>query len=123
MYATFNGYLAKDAELKQSKNGKDYLTFSVANNVGFGDNKKVNWINCSDFKQSAMKLSEYLKKGTHVLVNGTVSLNEYENQHGVTVKFLNCVCSDIRLLSSKKDSEQSEAPNNSVTISEDEIPF
>jgi len=88
---TVIGCLGNDAEVKQSKDGNSYISFSVAVNSGYKD-KNGNWINSTTwanvtyFKES--KVVEYLKKGKLVYVKGKVKWeinfsngNEYLNTY------------------------------------------
>jgi single-strand DNA-binding protein len=129
---SFVGRLGKDAEFKSGK-GTDYLTFSVAEDVGFGDNKKTQWINCVVFGKSAQGLSKLLVKGQEVYVTGSLELEEYTNKNGETKQNLKVVASNTKLIGEWKSKENapSEAPkiNQKVldapypTLDEDDIPF
>lgn len=128
MYATFLGYLGKDAEVSFTQNQKSMLKFSVAETIGYGDKKKTQWINCVDFRAaSAEKLKDYLLKGTLVMVVGEVSENEYTNKDGITNKSLQCVVSNIRLAGGKKDdapaAKKTETKAADQTFEDEDIPF
>lgn len=60
-------------ELRVSKNGKDWLTF----NIGVGDGDNVQWAKIVVFGEAAQKLSQRLKKGSRVYIEGKISLNEW----------------------------------------------
>ena len=77
------GNLTKDADLKYTQNDKAYSKFSIANNEGFGDNKKTNFFNCTLFGKSAENLNRFLVKGQKVLVTGRVDLGKYTDKEGV----------------------------------------
>ena len=70
------GNLTKDADLKYTQNDKAYSKFSIANNEGFGENKKTNFFNCTLFGKSAENLNRFLVKGQKVLVTGRVDLGK-----------------------------------------------
>lgn len=124
MYCTFNGNLGRDAQVKTTKTGVTILSFTVANTTGFGDSKKTTWINCTDFRSSsAEKLLQYLKKGQSVLINGVASLNEYQRDDGSNSTSLQCIVSDIKLLSSKKSEESKTQENKSTTTIIDDDDF
>lgn len=125
MQATIIGNLGKDSEVTTTKNGKTFLKFSIADTVGFGENKKTQWVNCTDFRQSSVdKLKQYLLKGTKVVVFGEVSLNEYETNDGVTKTSLQCVVNNIVLVgSSNKETSAPSKKDNSTNFADDDIPF
>lgn len=73
------GRLGQDAKLA-SPNGKDVCNFSVAVDQGYGQNKTTNWWRCALWGRRAVKLAEYLTKGTSVAVSGQFSLGEYDGK-------------------------------------------
>ena len=77
------GNLTKDADLKYTQNDKAYSKFSIANNEGFGENKKTNFFNCTLFGKSAENLNRFLVKGQKVLITGRVDLGKYTDKEGV----------------------------------------
>ena len=77
------GNLTKDADLKYTPNDKAYSKFSIANNEGFGDNKKTNFFNCTLFGKSAENLNRFLVKGQKVLITGRVDLGKYTDKEGI----------------------------------------
>ena len=82
---TFSGYIGQDIKIIPTSTGKVFGTFSVANKVGFGQNKTTNWFNCKLWGERANKLQPYLKKGTSVIISGELVLREYEKD-GVKMK-------------------------------------
>ena len=75
--------ITKDAELRYTQNDKAYSKFSIANNEGFGENKKTNFFNCTLFGKSAENLNRFLVKGQKVLVTGRVDLGKYTDKEGI----------------------------------------
>ena len=72
-----NGNLVKDMEVKDT--GKCLVgNFTIANNVGFGEDQKTNFINCVLFGDRVESLVEYLVKGCKVLVEGELAIEQYE---------------------------------------------
>lgn len=121
MQATIIGNLGKDSEVVTTKSGKSFLKFSIADTVGYGENKKTQWVTCSDFRQvSVEKLKEYLTKGTKVVVFGEVSLHEYETNDGVSKTILQCVVNNVVLVGSKPTAEKK---SNSTSFDDDDTPF
>ena len=75
--------MTKDADLKYTQNDKAYSKFSIANNEGFGENKKTNFFNCTLFGKSAENLNRFLVKGQKVLITGRVELGKYTDKEGI----------------------------------------
>lgn len=67
---TIAGRIGKDAELRRTPAGKSVASFSVAVDVGWGDNKKTQWIDCALWGERGEKLAQYLTKGSNVTVRG-----------------------------------------------------
>lgn len=77
--AHFIGNLGKDAEIKQTKTGKEYISFTVAVNDKNGGEKETTWI--SVFAEMRFqKLVEYLKKGKSVQIIGQLRTSAYINK-------------------------------------------
>ena len=87
---TILGKLGGDVELKDV-NGTALAKFSVAQNVGFGDKKSVNWFNVSIWGgQAKSNFVDYLKKGQMVQVVGELSTREYNGKTYMEVRSYSC---------------------------------
>lgn len=93
------GFIVADSEVRYAQDGRAILSFRIANDVGFGDKKHTNWVNCYVFgKMAEGWLKDQLKKGVKVIVNGSLiikmaekdgksylkvsmSINNYDNIH------------------------------------------
>lgn len=79
---TFTGRLGADGELRTTQSGEKVLGFRVANDVGFGERKTTQWVDCSIWGRRAESLAPHLTKGKQVVVSGEVTLREYEKRDG-----------------------------------------
>lgn len=79
---TFTGRLGADAELRTTQSGEKVLGLRVANDVGFGERKTTQWVDCSIWGRRAEALAPHLTKGKQVVVSGEVTLREYEKRDG-----------------------------------------
>ena len=81
----FAGRLGKDAELR-SVNGREGATpvanFSIAVDVGWGQNKETLWVECALWGKRAESLSRFLVKGKQVTVSGDLGLRQWEGKEG-----------------------------------------
>ena len=79
---TLIGRLTKDAELKTFDSGFGVLNFTVATNRSYKKNdqwvEEASYIDCKYFSKGASKLSEYVKKGTQVAVEGSLIQESWE---------------------------------------------
>ena len=103
------GRLVRDASIKFTANGSPVLGFSVACDVGFGDNKHPVYLGCSLWGKRAESLDPYLKKGTPVTIIGDADLRTWEQgeKHGaeITVNI-----KEVVMHGSKGDNPQSAPP-------------
>lgn len=102
---SFTGTVVRDAEVKDIASGK-ILSVTVANNVGYGDKQKANFVRVNVFgKRAEGQLSTFLKKGQQVFVSGELTLNQYETKDGKTGANLELVASIVDLIGGKSQAE------------------
>ena len=77
------GNITRDADLRYTQNDKAYSKFCIANNEGYGDNKKTNFFNCTLWGKSAENLNRFLVKGQKVLITGKIELGKYTDKEGI----------------------------------------
>ena len=114
------GNITKDAELRYTANDKAYSKFSIANNEGYGDNKKTNFFNCTLWGKSAENLNRFLTKGQKVLITGKVEINDYKDREGVERKIIDINVDSfggVELLGNK--TQQESGTNNDTSNNSD----
>ena len=121
------GRLTRDAELRYIPNGTPVLSFSVANNTGFGDNEKTQFFDCSLFgKRAEGKLKEFMKKGKQVLVEGEVSIKTYKKQDGSNGASLNVLVGNVELIGGNSPAESggdyAQSPQNAPSPKAEYMP-
>jgi single stranded DNA-binding protein len=80
---TIEGNLGRDAEVKTiGQQNIQCVTFNIAGNMARNGSQQENtvWFQCNMFRN--VKIVEYLKKGTRVLVSGQLEINS--GQEGKT---------------------------------------
>jgi len=98
----------------------------VANNTGFGEKQKTHYFDCSMFgKRAEGKLKDYMLKGQQVVVEGEVSLNQYEKKDGTGGASLNVFVNNVELMgSSQQTGSQPSAPTpDKSPLEDDDLPF
>lgn len=86
-YTVFKGNLGADAELKTSKAGTPYLSFTVANSTsrkldnGEWETTNTTWKRVTTW-DNLDALTPHLKKGAAVLVEGTEELRTWQKEDG-----------------------------------------
>jgi single-strand DNA-binding protein len=76
--AAFFGNLGRDAELKTSRAGKQYLRL----NMRVGEGEAVQWVNVTAFDESAIEAADKFTKGARVYCEGRLSLDEWTANDG-----------------------------------------
>ena len=99
------GNSQKDVELETSKNGIKFAKFGLAVKRRSGD--KVDWFECVCYNKLAENVaSVYVKKGTKVVVSGSMESNEFTKADGSKSKSWFVNVADLEVLSSKKDESE-----------------
>jgi len=111
---TFTGRIGKDAETRFTPSQKAITSFSLAVDIGWGDNKKTLWLRCNGWGDRFTKLSEYLTKGQQVGVCGEVSLNEWDGDKGKMTS-LELNVREIELLGGKSESRSESGTKSEQT--------
>ena len=79
--AILGGRLTSDPELKQTPQGISVCTFSVAVNRK-GKDAQADFINCQAWRGTAEFVSKFFKKGSSILVVGSIQTRSWEDQNG-----------------------------------------
>lgn len=75
--------VSQDATVNYLPSGQAVLNVSVANNTGFGDKQKTNWIRVVLWgKRAEGTLAGYLRKGQAVFISGELNVNEFTKNDG-----------------------------------------
>ena len=99
------GNLTKDMEVEITSNDKIHGKISIANNVGYGENQKTNFLMCDLYGQRVDTLSKYLVKGAKVLINGQLNVANIEKEDGWKT-YVNVYVEDIELLKFVDDEKE-----------------
>jgi len=94
------GYLGKDA-VQREANGKSVLSFRVAHTERFKNQQGVQqerttWVDCALWERDT--LAPYLTQGTQVYVEGSPSVDAYNNSAGELVGQLRLRVMNLQLL-------------------------
>ena len=104
-----SGNLTKDMEVNVTK--KDILVgkFTVAVQIGYGDNSKTQFYPVVLFGNRVESLQKYLLKGTKVLIDGQVDYNSIQDDEGNWKNYFQIIVNDLEIL---KFVEVEEKKNN-----------
>lgn len=146
--ATYNktiiaGNLTRDIEIRYLDSGTPVASTSIASTRKFksatGEQKEeVLFLEISFFGRTAEIANQYLRKGSQVLVDGRLKLDQWTAQDGSKRSKHSLVVENLQMLGGKSDNGQDgghSAPRNDehqgaptsnvpeIDINEDEIPF
>src|SRR5258708_22460892 len=85
------GYLGRDAELRYTPGGAAVSKFSLATTEVWNDKsgqkqERTEWHNIDIWGKQAETLTEYLRKGKQVYVEGRLQTDEYTDKEGIKRK-------------------------------------
>lgn len=106
--ASIIGNLGNDPELRYSANGAPFLRFNVAANgrVKAQDGswqEETTWVRVTITGQRAESLSQYLKKGTKVYVDGRLEARPWTDNRGEVKAGLEVMANEVQFMSARDD--------------------
>ena len=119
--------IGKDAELR-SANGKPVLSLSVVYDVGYGANKKSQWLNLAMWGAQAEKVAEHFTKGKQLVVRvDDLHIEEYNGKSGLkgTLVSFEFVQDGKRESAQQQDTQRARQPQQrqSAPVLDDDLPF
>ena len=105
----FIGRLGQDPEVKYTGNGKAVANISIATSESWNDKKsgekkkRTEWVRVVFFNRLAEIVGEYLRKGSHVYVEGRLQTRKWQDQNGQDRYTTEIVASDLQMLGGRGD--------------------
>lgn len=97
------GRLGKDSEIKKTGNGKDFLSFTVAVDERRKGETVTDWWNCSWYGENAIKMAQWLKKGSLIAFSGDFAgARIYQNKNNENVVSLDLMVNSVSFVSTGK---------------------
>ena len=109
------GNLTRDPELRQTPNGQNVCSFSLALNRSYR-NQNDEWQEATDYVDIvawaalAERVSQYLTKGRRCLVQGRLQSRSWE-QDGQKRNKVEVIASDVTFLDSRTNTEEAPTPS------------
>lgn len=128
------GRIATDLTLKMTPSSIAVLKFNIAVNEYFKDKagnkqEKVSFIPCIAWKSTAERISQFCKKGDLLMLDGKLTINEYEKKDGSKSKSVEVMVENPQF-APKQKVEAKEEPvdelpiiDNADEIDINDIPF
>ena len=106
-----SGNLTKDMEVNVTK--KDVLVgkFTIAVQIGYGDNSKTQFYPVVLFGNRVESLQKYLLKGTKVLIDGQIDYNSIQDDDGNWKNYFQIIVNDLEILKFVEIEEKSNSKN------------
>ena len=106
------GRLTADPELKQTPNGTNVCSFSVAVDRSYADangERQADFINCVAWRQTAEFIARYFRKGQRIGLNGSIQTRQYQDRDsGKNRTAFEVVINNTYFVESKKAEESAQ---------------
>lgn len=118
------GRNTRDVELKQTSSGTAVAEFSIAVKRNFKTNGQYesDFFDCVAYGKTAELISQYVKKGDMVGIDGRLQTRNYTNKEGRKVYVTEIIVENVEFLATKKQ-ETIEAPKLEETDPFADLPF
>jgi len=128
------GNVGKDPEIRQTKGGTEVANFSLATSENWKDKNtgekqsRTEWHNITAFAGLASVVSNYIRKGSKIYLEGKIQTDQYEKD-GQKMYATKIIMNDMVMLDSKGQGSQPQNSggvpgNNNYSAADDgEIPF
>ena len=112
--AILMGRLTADPELKQTQNGTQVTSFTLAvdRRFGQGENKQTDFISVIAWRSTAEFISRYFRKGNAMIVCGEIQTRSWTDQQGQKRYATEVVANEVSFCESKKASEGNNTTSN-----------
>lgn len=109
------GNLGNDPEMRYSAQGAPFIRFNVASNYRTRNQSgewedRTEWVRVTVTGQRAESLSQYLKKGSRVYVDGRLEARPWTDSRGEIKAGLEVMASEVQFMSPREDGQPSVTP-------------
>ena len=108
--AILSGNVGADPQFKSTEK-TNICNFRIAVNDKYKKDAPPQWFTVTAFGKSADFVNTYIKKGTRVLVEGKIQMEEYTDKENQKKLFVSIISDNIEILSSDK---KNETPTNDL---------
>lgn len=99
---TFGGNVTDNVQLRQTQQGKPFVTFSIAHNDRRFNSQTNQWedgvttfLNCSAFGALAQNISQTIGKGCRVVAVGTLQQHNFTDKQGANRSTMELMCDTV----------------------------
>lgn len=119
--AILSGNVGADPQFKSTEK-TNICNFRIAVNDKFKKDAPPQWFTVTAFGKSAEFANTYIKKGTKVLVEGKIQMEEYTDKENQKKLFVSIISDNIEILSSDKGGA-APAKNDLLDTPSVDLPF
>ena len=80
---TLVGRVGSEPVTRETSKGDPVCNLSIATNNGYGDNQTTDWHRVTFFGKLATVVSEYVKQGQELFVDGRITYRKYTDSNGL----------------------------------------
>lgn len=127
------GRITKDPDLRKTQSGVSVVSFTIACNRRVqSQGQDADFINCVAWNKTADFMTQYVKKGALLGVEGRIQTRNYDDKDGKRVYITEVVADSVQFLESKKAAESggneatlqnNECADYAAEIETDDLPF
>lgn len=111
------GRLTADPQLKASKNGVPYATFTIACDRDVGE-KNTDFFRVKAWRKTAEFVNNYFKKGQMAVISGRLQINDWTDGEGNKAKLVEIEANSVYFGSSS-----TEKPKYEELPADEDLPF
>lgn len=99
------GRLTGEPELRTTTSGLSVTSFSIACNRSYKD-EQTDFLNVVAWRQTAEFITKYFRKGSMILIEGSIQSRNYEDKNGNKRNLVEIVADNVHFCGSKADNNQ-----------------
>jgi single-strand DNA-binding protein len=112
-----SGNLTRDPEIRFTPKGTSRCSFTVAVNVGKGEDRRGHFFDCVAWKTIGEEIAEKFKRGMYIEVNGMLTQSQWTDKDGKRRSKVEIVVFEARGRGEKTPDRHAPTPND------DDLPF
>lgn len=128
---TISGNIGNDVQVNSTQSGNKVANFNVAVRQNRPDNNGeygTDWFRCSVWGTRASTVEKFYKKGSHVVITGSLSINEYNGKTQLQIDVSDFDLPDNRNANNANPTKKNinNSFNNgsqSIDVGDDDLPF
>ena len=117
------GRLTRDPELSYAKTGTALCKCSIAVDREFAKNNETDFIPLVAFAKTAETMNNFLHKGSLILVEGALNIDNYQDREGNKKTFAKVVVNRFNFMEKKNASNGNSAQHSDKPLEEDTVFF